>query len=129
MATTKRKRQPAKKRLMSKAELAQGFIQFSKKLTAYVMAYWGIYRLAQLVVIVVRPEIADALVKFSSGVDTVAIAFGTAYTANSISEKAMNMHRDVQKYMYLGNNEEENKNNDSPVNMDEIINGTEVSVG
>lgn len=51
-------------------------------------------------VVVLRPDIADALVKFSSGVDTVAIAFGSGYMVNSISEKAMNMHRDVQKYMY-----------------------------
>lgn len=104
MATTKKKtrRKAAKPRLMSKAELAQGFIQFSKKITAYILAYWGIYRLAQLVVVVVRPEIADALVKFSSGVDTVAIAFGAGYTVNSVSEKAMTMHQNVQKYMYLG---------------------------
>ena len=103
-----------KPRIMSKAELAQGFIQFSKKITAYILAYWGIYRLAQLVVVVVRPEIADALVKFSSGVDTVAIAFGAGYTVNSVSEKAMTMHQNVQKYMYLGEEdlmkEEESEN-------------------
>jgi hypothetical protein len=116
MATTKKKtrRKAAKPRLMSKAELAQGFIQFSKKITAYILAYWGIYRLAQLVVVVVRPEIADALVKFSSGVDTVAIAFGAGYTVNSVSEKAMTMHQNVQKYMYLGEEdlmkEEESEN-------------------
>ena len=84
-------------------------MQFSKKLTVFVMAYWGLYRLAQLVVVVIRPEIADALVKFSSGVDTVAIAFGTGYTVNSVSEKAMNMHRDVQKYMYSSTKEDENE--------------------
>lgn len=89
-----------RKRKQTKAELSIKFIQFSKKLTIYVMAYWGQYRLAQLVVVVLRPEIADALVKFSSGVDTVAIAFGSGYMVNSISEKAMNMHRDVQKYIY-----------------------------
>lgn len=116
MATTKKRtrRKAAKPRLMSKAELAQGFIQFSKKITAYILAYWGIYRLAQLVVVVVRPEIADALVKFSSGVDTVAIAFGAGYTVNSVSEKAMTMHQNVQKYMYLGEDdlmkEEESEN-------------------
>ena len=116
MAATKKRtrRKAVKPRLMSKAELAQGFIQFSKKITAYILAYWGIYRLAQLVVVVVRPEIADALVKFSSGVDTVAIAFGAGYTVNSVSEKAMAMHQNVQKYMYLGEEdlmkEEESEN-------------------
>jgi hypothetical protein len=116
MATTKKRtrRKAPKPRLMSKAELAQGFIQFSKKITAYILAYWGIYRLAQLVVVVVRQEIADALVKFSSGVDTVAIAFGAGYTVNSVSEKAMTMHQNVQKYMYLGEEdlmkEEESEN-------------------
>ena len=103
MATRKKKHVP------TKTELARGFMQFSKKLTVFVMAYWGLYRLAQLVVVVIRPEIADALVKFSSGVDTVAIAFGTGYTVNSVSEKAMNMHRDVQKYMYSSTKEDENE--------------------
>ena len=100
MATTKR--QPLKKKLPSKAEVALRFIQFSKKITVYILAFWGVYRLAQLVVVILRPEIAEDLVKFSSGVDTVAISFGLAYSANSISEKAMQMHKDVQKYMYLG---------------------------
>lgn len=108
MAVKKKARKPAR-RVLSKAELAQGFIQFSKKITAYILVYWGLYRLAQLIVVVVRPEIADALVKFSSGVDTVAIAFGLAYTTNSIGEKAMNMHQNVQKYMYLGIEDEKDK--------------------
>lgn len=98
MATSKQ----TKRKLPSKAELAVKYIQFSKKLTVYVMAFWGVYRLAQLAVVVVRPDIADTLVKFASGVDTVAIAFGLSYTANSITEKGFQMHKDVQKYMYLG---------------------------
>lgn len=104
--TTKKKTARKPRRRITKTDMALGFIQFSKKITVYVLAYWGIYRLAQLVVVVIRPEIADALVKFSSGVDTVAIAFGTGYTINSVSEKAMNMHKDVQKYMYLGTKDE-----------------------
>lgn len=99
-----KKRKPVRR--PTKVELANSFMQFSKKLTVFVMAYWGLYRLAQLVVVVVRPETADALVKFSSGVDTVAIAFGTGYTVNSVSEKAMNMYKDVQKYMYSAEKEE-----------------------
>lgn len=111
MATTKR--QPVKRRIPSKAEMAMKFIQFSKKITVYILAFWGVYRLAQLVVVIFRPEIADALVKFSSGVDTVAISFGLAYSANSISEKAMQMHKDVQKYMYLGIDSDDDDDNDN----------------
>lgn len=101
-----RKKRAATKR-PTKTDLTIGFIQFSKKITAYILIYWGLYRLAQLIVVVLRPEIADHLVKFSSGVDTVAIAFGTGYTVNSVSEKAMNMHKDVQRYMYLGSETDE----------------------
>ena len=114
--TTKKKpqkRTPRKRRILSKAELAQGYIQFSKRITAYILLYWGLYRLAQLVVIVIRPEIAEALVKFSSGVDTVAIAFGAGYTCNSISEKAMTMHQNVQKYVYLGNDDNQDTDSDN----------------
>lgn len=79
---------------------AANFIQFSKKITVYILAYWGLYRLVQLVVGIIRPEMADALVKLSAGIDGIAIAFGTGYTINSIGEKAMNMHTEVQKYLY-----------------------------
>lgn len=113
MATIKRQAKITRqKKTLSKAEIAQNFVQFSKKLTVYVMAYWGLYRLAQLVVVVLRPEIADALVKFSSGVDTVAIAFGSGYMVNSISEKAMNMHKDVQKYMYANSGSDNDATDD-----------------
>lgn len=102
------KRKPrTRKKLPTKAEQAIRFIQFSKKITVYILVYWGLYRIAQLVAVVIRPELAESLVKFSSGVDTVAIAFGTGYTINSVGEKAMEMHKEVQKYMYVGAEEEE----------------------
>lgn len=114
MATTKKQPTRRKVSLLSKSELAVKYIQFSKKLTIYVMAFWGVYRLAQLAVVILRPEIANELVKFSSGVDTVAIAFGLSYTANSISEKGFQMHKDIQKYMYLGaENDSEDKEGNS----------------
>ncbi len=88
---------------------AANFIQFSKKITVYVLVYWGIYRLVQLVVGIIRPEMADALVKLSAGIDGIAIAFGTGYTINSIGEKAMNMHTEVQKYLYSGSDDSDKK--------------------
>ena len=117
MATaTKQKAKARKPRLPTKAEIAVRHIQFSKKLTVYVMVFWGVYRLAQLAAVIIRPEVATSLVQFSSGVDTVAIAFGLTYTTNSIAEKSLQTHKDVQKYMYLGTEKEDKSEEDSDDN-------------
>ena len=104
------KKEPRKKRtVMSKTEQVIKYVQFSKKITVYVLVYWGLYRLAQLVAGVLRPELADSLVKLSSGIDTVAIFFGGGYTVNSVAEKGFTMHKEVQKYMYLGDDGDDEK--------------------
>ena len=103
MATVKRqprKKIEPKKKLPSKAEMVVKYIQFSKRMTAFILIFWAVYRSAQLVVGVLEPSLASSLVRLSSGIDTVAIAFGLAYTGNSIFEKAFNAHKEVQKMMY-----------------------------
>ena len=106
MATIKRSTRPIRKKVVpkkplpTKKEIVVKYIQFSKRITAFVLIFWAVYRSAQLAVGVIEPSIADALVKLSSGIDTVAIAFGIAYTGNSVCEKFANVHKEVQKYMY-----------------------------
>ena len=99
--------QPQKRRTIepSKSEMAYKYVQFSKRITVYVLVFWGFYRLAQLVVVAIAPDTAESLIKLVSGVDTMAIFFGGFYTTNSISEKALAVHKDVQKYMYVGSTE------------------------
>lgn len=114
MATKKRSsRKAVTKKAVASAE---HFIQFSKRMTIYVLVFWGVYRIAQLVALVMEPDAAEALSKLVSGVDTMAIFFGGFYTTNSISEKGFRMYRDVQKYVYTGtsdDDEEKDKKDDN----------------
>ena len=102
-----------KKKLPTKAEMVVKYIQFSKRMTAFVLIFWAVYRSAQLFVGVLEPSMATALVKLSSGIDTVAIAFGITYTGNSIAEKITNAHKEVQKMMYQNTDDETNDKNES----------------
>lgn len=65
----------------------EAFTQYSKKMCTRVTVFWMIYRLANFVVVLLRPEVADALVRLSSGADTVMIANMSVYAGNSICEK------------------------------------------
>ena len=114
MALRRAKNTPQKKKMAvpTKTELAYRYIQFSKWITIYVLAFWGIYRLAQLVVVVVAPNVEDTMVKLVSGIDTMAIFFGGFYTTNSITEKALVVHKDVQKYMYTSSKDSDSSNGD-----------------
>lgn len=79
MATRKRKSTPSKR----------APLQYSKKLSTAVTLFWIIYRLAELVVAVIEPAIADALVQLVSGVDTVMMVNLGFYSGNSVAEKAI----------------------------------------
>ena len=63
------------------------FIQYSKKMASRVTIFWMIYRIVNLVVAIIRPDISKALVDLSAGVDTIMIVNMSAYTMNSGTEK------------------------------------------
>ena len=63
------------------------FMQYSKKMAAAVTVFWMAYRIVNFVVVLLRPEIANALVDLSAGVDTVMIVNMGFYTGNSATEK------------------------------------------
>ena len=69
------------------AKAREAFMQYSKKMCTRVTIFWMIYRLANFVVLLLRPEIANALADLCAGVDTVMIVNMGAYTANSSTEK------------------------------------------
>ena len=110
----RRKKTPQKhKPIPTKPELAYKYVQFSKRITVYVLVFWSIYRLAQLYVVSVAPETTDSLVRLVTGIDTMAIFFGGFYTANSVSEKALAVHKEVQKFMY-SNTKDDNEETKEP---------------
>ena len=61
--------------------------QYSKKMCTRVTIFWMLYRVAVSVLIFFKPEIADALIKLTSGADTAMIINMSVYTANSTVEK------------------------------------------
>jgi len=68
-------------------KLKEAFIQYSKKMCTRVTLFWMLYRIANFLVVLLRPEIASALVDLSTGVDTIMIVNMGAYTFNSGTEK------------------------------------------
>ena len=63
------------------------FMQYSKKMASRVTIFWMVYRLLNFVVVLIRPEIVNALVDLSAGVDTIMIVNMGTYTTNSSTEK------------------------------------------
>ena len=72
-------------RLAVKAQ--EAYLQYSKKMCTRVTFFWMIYRIVVSVLIFFNPEISNALVHLTDGVDTVMIANMSVYTGNSICEK------------------------------------------
>ena len=65
----------------------EAFMQYSKKMCTRVTIFWMIYRIANFIVVLLRPSVASALVDLSTGVDTIMIVNMGAYTGNSTVEK------------------------------------------
>lgn len=68
-------------------KMKEAFIQYSKKMCTRVTVFWMIYRIVNFVVVLIRPEIANALVDLSAGIDTIMIVNMSTYTFNSGTEK------------------------------------------
>lgn len=68
-------------------KIKEAMMQYSKKMCTRVTIFWMLYRLANFIVVLIKPEIAGALVDLSTGVDTIMIVNMGAYSTNSISEK------------------------------------------
>lgn len=71
------------------AQKVTKFCQYSKKLSTAITVIWCILRFAVMATSIVRPEIADAMVKLVSGADSVMMVNIGMYTGNSTAEKAI----------------------------------------
>ena len=87
------------------------FVQYSKRMASRVTLFWMIYRLANFIVVLFRPEVGKYLVDLSTGVDTVMIINVGFYTGNSISEKAC-IAFGKRKSLYSEDNEEDKDEDD-----------------
>ena len=87
------------------------FMQYSKKMCTRVTIFWMIYRIANFIVVLLRPEVATALVDLCTGVDTIMIVNMGAYTANSGTEKVA-IAFGKRKSLYSSSDTEEEEDND-----------------
>ena len=93
-------------------KIKEAFVQYSKKMCTRVTIFWMIYRLANFIVVLLRPEIATALVDLSAGVDTIMIVNMSVYSGNSISEKAFIAFSN-RKSLYSSDDEPEEDDDDN----------------
>ena len=70
-----------------KKQSEKPFIQFSKKLIAAVMIFWGLIRIASVVSVIINPDSGVTMAAIVRGVDDIAMVNVLAYTGNSVSEK------------------------------------------
>lgn len=69
-------------------KMQEAYVQYSKRMCTYVAVFWAFYRIAVSLLIFFRPEITNAMIHLTDGVDTVMIANISFYTGNSVCEKA-----------------------------------------
>ncbi len=95
---------------------APKYIQFSKRLAIAVTLFWMIYRIAQFVVILIQPDVANAMVDMVDGVDKAMMANMAWYTGNSSVEKIALAFVDAKKDK--DDKEDEGDEEDDPVEDD-----------
>jgi hypothetical protein len=69
--------------------MKQAYVQFSKRIAVAVLVFWCIYRLAALLLIWFRPELATSIHTMQTGVDDVMMVSIGFYTGNSVIEKGI----------------------------------------
>ena len=65
------------------------YVQFSKKMAVFVMVFWAVYRITNLVLLMVNPGVGALLEELLAGADDVAMVSIGFYTGNSVIEKGI----------------------------------------
>ena len=100
----------------------EAFVQYSKKMCTSVAIFWMIYRLINFIVVIIRPQIANALVDLCAGVDTIMIVNMSAYTFNSSTEK-ISIAYAQRKSLFSSNKKEDDEDEDDEEEKDDPGNG------
>ena len=69
--------------------LKKDYIQYSKRLATWITAFWCLFRVAVLVVLLLRPSLASSMQGIIQGTDDVMMANIGFYAGNSIAEKGL----------------------------------------
>lgn len=80
-----RKKSRSRKSVASR--IKESLQQYSKKMCTRVTVFWMLYRVIVLVVVFFKPDVSNAIIRLTEGVDTAMIINMSVYTANSTVEK------------------------------------------
>lgn len=69
--------------------LQKDYVQYSKRLTTWITAFWCVFRVAILGALLVRPSLAEAMQGIIQGADDVMMVAIGFYAGNSVAEKGM----------------------------------------
>lgn len=78
---------PSRSKNKKSSSVNKAYVQFSKKLIAAVMIFWGVIRLWSVIALWLNPDSGTAMAAIVRGVDDIAMVNVLAYTGNSVSEK------------------------------------------
>ena len=89
------------------------FVQFSKRMVACILTFWGIIRIWSVVAVWLNPDIRTGMANMIRGVDDIATVIVISYTGNSISEKIANGYYRVRMKEVEKAKEEKEKEDNS----------------
>ena len=69
--------------------LKKDYVQYSKRLAAWITAFWCLFRVAVLAVLLFRPTLAAAMQGIIQGADDVMMVNIGFYAGNSVAEKGL----------------------------------------
>ena len=102
----------------------EAFIQYSKKMCTRVTIFWMIYRVIVSILLYFRPDVANAMVHMTDGVDTVMIANISIYCGNSIAEKGFYAFGKRKPYNINSSlTQDEEKDDEVDIDKDDDSNG------
>ncbi len=74
---------------MAKMQSPVRYVQYSKRLTAFITGVWALLRFCGLIVMIIRPSVAESMEAFLRGADDVMICNVGFYCGNSVAEKGI----------------------------------------
>lgn len=88
------------------------YVQFSKRMAVFVIIFWAVYRIANLIILALNPGVGGHLKDLLTGADDVAMVSIGFYTGNSVIEKGIvgyfNARAGQNTGTYYVNEDEEN---------------------
>lgn len=82
---------------MSKVRSPTQYVQYSKRLTAFITGFWALLRFCGLIAMVIRPSVAECMEAFLHGADDVMICNVGFYCGNSVAEKGIIHYFNVRR--------------------------------